>query len=152
MKKTHLKGLVHEIELKYLRKKNTTIGLNRNLYLFFFTFKTPINKISPSTLHLNRVGNGKDDISLEENYKHLKTKRDSYFLLELLIFSPNIWILLFFVTQSLGRKFQHLWENLFATFLILILSFLSRKTSKSRPSMYCIFSLTFLSRNPQSAL
>ncbi len=32
--------------------------------------------------HLNRVGDGNDDISSEERFKNLKTIRGSYFLLE----------------------------------------------------------------------
>ncbi len=45
--------------------------------------QTKINIISPSVFHIDRVGNGNDDISAEEHFKNLKTKRSSYFLLEL---------------------------------------------------------------------
>jgi hypothetical protein len=37
-------------------------------------------------VHLNRVGDGNDDISSEEHFKNLKTIRGSYLLLELFIF------------------------------------------------------------------
>jgi hypothetical protein len=34
--------------------------------------------ISPLCFHLNRVGNGNDDISPEENFEHSKTSSGSY--------------------------------------------------------------------------
>jgi hypothetical protein len=40
--------------------------------------------------HLNRVGNGNDDISSQEHFKNLKTKRGSHLLLELLIFVQTL--------------------------------------------------------------
>ncbi len=50
---------------------------------------------------LNCVENGNDEISSEEHFTYLKTKRGSYLLLELLIFVPIFEFYL--VTQTLFK-------------------------------------------------
>jgi hypothetical protein len=40
--------------------------------------RTPINIISSSMFYLNRVGNGNDDISSEEDFENSETVRGSY--------------------------------------------------------------------------
>jgi hypothetical protein len=64
-------------------------------------WRTPINIISPRMFHLNRVGNGNDDISSEQHFSNSKKSGTvlMYFLLELLLFVQLIEIYL--VSQSL---------------------------------------------------
>jgi hypothetical protein len=47
--------------------------------------QTPKNNISPSMFHLNDMGNGNGDISSDEHYKNMETKRGSQLLLEMFI-------------------------------------------------------------------
>jgi hypothetical protein len=47
---------------------------------------SPMNVISPICFHLNRVGNGNDDITSEEHFENSKTVRGSYLDKSVVIF------------------------------------------------------------------
>ncbi len=49
--------------------------------------------ISPLCFQLNRLKNGNDYIFSEEQFEKSKTRKDSYFCLQLVIFCPTILII-----------------------------------------------------------
>ncbi len=81
----------------YLRKKNFFGDFFKITFIFKCHLeswqRTPINIISPSMFHLNRVENGKGDISSEAHLQNSKTSRVQLFFVQIFEF--------YRVTQSL---------------------------------------------------
>ncbi len=73
--------------------------------------KSPIISVnSPIRFHLNRVGNGNDDISSEKHFENSKTRKGGYLLLDLFIFVQLFEFYL--VTKSFKELLHRPFSNL----------------------------------------
>jgi hypothetical protein len=68
--------------------------------------------------NFSHMGNGNDDISSEEHFKNLKTKRSSYFLLEQYIFVKIFESYL--VAQSLSVRKSFVYGGFYITFCSVV--------------------------------